>query len=530
MKFKLIVLLFLLGIAPLFSQSDSLAVYLNQAKQLELSGKRAEAKQKLTVLAQQHPSYLDFKLYKAQLTAFDGEYAQSLTELEALNNKNPHNYDILNIYVDVLRWNKDTQKSIAYCDTILKYYPNKEEILQKRKKAIEVNEALKVNAVASRFLEAKLLEKNQKRPEAKAIMNELVQQHPDNLEMGLLDAQLNAFDKEYITSLSKFEILIPKDSTNYDVLSSYIDVLRWSGDNTKSITFCEKQLANHPKDENTLLQKTKALENDQQIDEALAVVDELLKINPNNTEAQTIQRRLKEKNIKSHFGIFYMNSFFKEKLDPWHIGGVELLRKTKVFPLRFQLSTAMRFDEVSTQFEAEAYPRLNDKMSMHVGAGFSNNSILFPNWRSTLDIYRTLPNGFEASLGFRTLKLSNGNNMIYAVYLGKYYKKYWILYRGYYFTPPATTTGYLSHQFQVRRYYKNTDNYTDFSFYTGKFPFNAIGNQNLNVKTAGFKIEQQIKVNEYRLFKVAAMYENEEYAPARFRNRISIMGTIIKRF
>jgi hypothetical protein len=83
----------------------------------------------------------------------------------------------------------------------------------------------------------------------------------------------------------------------------------------------------------------------------------------------------------------------------------------------------------------------------------------------------------------------------------------------------------------IRRYGKDTDNFTSVSFFTGSTPF-SVGwlNQIYGVTTQGINIEQQFKIYDYRIVKLGLMYENEEISLDKTRNRITVMATLIKRF
>lgn len=382
-----------------------------------------------------------------------------------------------------------------------------------------------------RFLEAKQLERSGNRIEAINQTEKLISEFPTEVDVAIFGAQLQAFNKNYPESLKRLEKLNETYPNNYDILSVYIDVLRWDNQNEKSLQFCDSLLQLYPDNEEILIKKGKSLEILEKEEEALKVFEQVLLKNPTQEEALVAKKRLSVTSYKNHLGIFYYNSSFLEDIKPWHMGGIELMRKTKIFPIRAQLTTATRFDEFGTQLEAEAYPKLSAKMSAHVGLGFGNNIRIFPDWRSTLDIYRTLPHKFEFSLGFRTLKYPNGINMIYAGYLGKYFNNYWLVYRGYVFSPPDESKLYLSHTAMIRRYGNDIDNFTAISFFTGNTPFSAGWlNQIYGVTTQGVNVEQQLKIKKDRILKLAFMYENEEYAPEKTRNRLTFMFTLINRF
>ncbi|MBA3645200.1 MAG: YaiO family outer membrane beta-barrel protein [Gemmatimonadaceae bacterium] len=93
---------------------------------------------------------------------------------------------------------------------------------------------------------------------------------------------------------------------------------------------------------------------------------------------------------------------FRGDVDPWRLGSIGLARSTPVGSLVGRLNWANRFAKSGTQLEADVYPRINDRMYAYLNAGYSASSI-FPAWRFGGELFSTLPDAWEASLGFRQL-------------------------------------------------------------------------------------------------------------------------------
>lgn len=61
---------------------------------------------------------------------------------------------------------------------------------------------------------------------------------------------------------------------------------------------------------------------------------------------------------------------------------------------------------------------------LYVGAGYSDNDVVFPKFRSGLSLYANLPFRLEGELGFRQLYFTE-NIMMYTASLGQYYENFW---------------------------------------------------------------------------------------------------------
>jgi YaiO family outer membrane protein len=147
------------------------------------------------------------------------------------------------------------------------------------------------------------------------------------------------------------------------------------------------------------------------------------------------------------------------------------------------------------------------------------------------DLYRTFDNGFEGSVGFRSLVFGDVNNFFLSFYVAKYHKNWWIFYRNFVLPSSNDNRTYLTHTLQARYYYNDKDRFTAVTLFTGNLPlFAAVLNENFAARTTGINIEHQIKFNLFWLARFGLMLESEEYQVQRFRSRNTLVGMLIKRF
>jgi YaiO family outer membrane protein len=131
------------------------------------------------------------------------------------------------------------------------------------------------------------------------------------------------------------------------------------------------------------------------------------------------------------------------------------------------------------------YPKITKGLYAYVSGGWSNAS-LFPSIRYGAELYKSLPKGFEMSLGFRGLKYSS-TTMIYTGSVGWYTGNSYLSFRTYVTPgdPGASKSGTLDY----RKYREDADNYL--SIYVGlgfspeydPFPLNENENPTFDLKS-----------------------------------------------
>jgi len=121
---------------------------------------------------------------------------------------------------------------------------------------------------------------------------------------------------------------------------------------------------------------------------------------------------------------------FSGGTDPWRLGSVSMSRRTAAGSLIARVNYANRFATNGVQVEADAYPRVSDKVYLYLNAGYSAASI-FPSWRFGGEAFTSLPHAWEASAGFRQLRFDGTPVTLFTGAVGKYIGNYWLSLRPY---------------------------------------------------------------------------------------------------
>ncbi|MDQ6717148.1 MAG: YaiO family outer membrane beta-barrel protein [Gemmatimonadota bacterium] len=197
--------------------------------------------------------------------------------------------------------------------------------------------------------------------------------------------------------------------------------------------------------------------------------------------AQTTPAVKKQTEVKSYVvaDIGYVN--FREDLDPWKLASLSLGRTTSSGSLIARLNYANRFKISGIQMEADAYPRINSTTYAYLNVGYSQSDI-FPAWRFGGELFKSLPNAWEASLGFRQLRFSGTPVTLYTGAVGKYVGDYWVSVRPYLHFEPSGTSA--SAGVTARRYFADGDHYVGLRASYGSGASDAITPDQLSRKSS----------------------------------------------
>lgn len=170
-------------------------------------------------------------------------------------------------------------------------------------------------------------------------------------------------------------------------------------------------------------------------------------------QSSTYQDYQSKKNVAG-FGLTY--DHYGDDLEDWQKMYVEYRRITSVGPIIGRLNVGHRFDITDYQGEIDFWPEFNENWYGYFNIGVSGGD-LFPEFRAGAELYRAMTNGFESSLGFRYLKFSEDDVIIFTGSIGKYVGN-WLLIGRPYFTPQDSGVS-SSFTILARRYLGNPDTF-----------------------------------------------------------------------
>jgi Thioredoxin domain-containing protein len=368
-------------------------------------------------------------------------------------------------------------------------------------------------------------------PKSISLAKQALEIAPNYTDISVFLGRLYTWNKDLDSARAVFEQLDKKNVQDEDYFIAYASLEYWNDNNSKAIEIIDKGLSYHPQSESLWLLKAKSYNSAKDYTAAKNAIENVLKINPKNTEANSLAVRINDLSAKNAVSITYNYSHFdKQFANDWHIVSVGYKRVTPIGSIILRANYANKFAENGAQFELEAYPRLSDMFYLYVGGAYSNDVGIFPKYRTGVSLNANLPKSFEAEIGYRQLYFSS-NIWMYTASVGKYYKNFWFNLRTY-LTPDNKN---ISHSYTatVRYYTKSAQDYFAFQIGTGISPEESINNllQNDVYKLKTFKVGGEYNFSiDKNLFSVGTMYYNQEYEPNTKGNQIDVTVGYTRKF
>ena len=367
-----------------------------------------------------------------------------------------------------------------------------------------------------------------------SLLKKALAKSPDYLEVSVFLGRIYTYTDSLPKARMVFEEVLKKEAGHEEATLAYANLEYWNSDSEKSLNILNAGINQHPDSENLGLLKAKVLKDLKRYDDSRTVIDQLLRNNPELTEARSLLGSVNSSSAKNSIGLTYDFIYFDKRFDdPWHLASVNYSRQTKLGSVIARFNYANRFTTNGAQFEVDAYPRISNLFYAYVSGGISENKGIFPRYRAGFSLYANLPSSFEADAGFRFLAFS-GNTWIYTVGVGKYYKNYWFNLRTY--LTPSTNSISHSYSLTTRYYLGGADDYLSFKIGTGISPddnVNSVAFDPDNIyklKSINFALGYKKLLWDTNVISIQASLENQEYAPETKGNQISLSVGYSKRF
>ncbi len=307
----------------------------------------------------------------------------------------------------------------------------------------------------SAFKVARTLAFNKERKKAQDTLLLILTKYPNYHDVRSFLATTYSWDGEYQKARVEFSHILKKAPKRKTTWVAAINNELWANKPFKALELVNKALKYFPNDTDILYLRAKAEENTNKPEEALSTLQELIKTNPENKKAKDYKNRLVNSLSRNTVGIRSEVEIYSKTFDPMQYHAFKLGRNTKYGSIIARVNFNRRFQENGVQFEVDMYPKISKGFYAYLNVGFSN-SFLFPDVRYGAELYKSLPRGFEMSLGFRALKYDT-TTTIYTGSVGWYTGNSYWSFRPY-ITPNDAGTSF-SGALNYRRYRNDADNY-----------------------------------------------------------------------
>ena len=132
-----LIFVLLVGSVRLSAQNQTnLDQQFKEAQAKAYAGQYPEAQILLQDIISQKPAYTDATILLGRTFAWEKKFPEARKEIEKVLAINPDNQDALNAIIDIGLWSENPDEAIRYADIGLSYYPNSEDFLLKKAKAL----------------------------------------------------------------------------------------------------------------------------------------------------------------------------------------------------------------------------------------------------------------------------------------------------------------------------------------------------------------------------------------------------------
>lgn len=380
------------------------------------------------------------------------------------------------------------------------------------------------------YEKVKQLAKEKKYDQAEQLCKEILAKTDDG-DVRFFLGLIYSWNGRYDEARNEFKKLEQTRPNSLELTSAQYNVEYWSGDYSAAITILDKSIAKNPNELDLQIKKAKMLNNLGKRKEASVTIEQVLKINPASLEARQVYAQIKNSNTQNTISTNFTYDFFSDSTDPWYFSYLQYSRKTRIGTVIGRVNYANRFKSDGFQIEADSYLSFWKRGYTYANIGFSGSSI-FPDFRCGFEYYHNLPHSFEASLGFRYMKFSSSDVLLYTGTVGKYYKSYWFSIRPQF----RFRNGDVSYSFKLasRRYFSDPETYIGLEANFGTAP--DFDHQNIDysylerLKSWGVKAVYSQRLGQLWVISGKLGFDRNEIIKYSYRNQYTLDVTIAKSF
>ncbi|MBK8504171.1 MAG: YaiO family outer membrane beta-barrel protein [Saprospiraceae bacterium] len=339
------------------------------------------------------------------------------------------------------------------------------------------------------FERARELAFNQERERARDTLLVLLNKYPNYDDIRAFLGSTYSWDGEYDKAREAFTYVLKRNPDRKETWQASINNELWDEKVLVALDMANRALQYFPNDQDLLYQKASAQIYGQNPAEAFGTLQLIKDQDPDNEKAINFENYLANKLSLNTIGLSSSLDLYSVVFDPMQYYAFKYGRQTKFGSVLGRVNVNRRFQTTGSQFEVDMYPRIIKGLYAYVNLGVSN-SFIFPDFRYSAELFKSLPNSLEVSLGFRALKYSSGTTMIYTGSVGWYTGNNYLYVRSYMIPNDAGFS--KSGSFNFRKYRSDAYNYSSisigmgFSPLTSRFEYDGLDVEIINLKSQSF--------------------------------------------
>ncbi len=366
---------------------------------------------------------------------------------------------------------------------------------------------------------------------ARKLCHQILSKNHNYYDARILLARTFSWEHKFDSARYHLRKVLKADAFNADAYLALADVETWSNNCDKAVALCDTALSKIPNNYDLFVKKTKACLCAVDISCAKATLDSLLKVHPMNVEVQDLLKQTRQGTYRNRLIVEHSFEFYRRPyIRRWHVTSLQYQRDgkwgtviAKVNAGQLIPSSGKLFVPGAVQYELDAYPFLGKGYYAYLNYGFSDGE-LFPKHRGGLELFKTFPKGWEASLGARYLYYNEYVDIwVYTGSLSKYHNSWWFSVRPYL---SVINSGVYHSYFGFARKYSSPYNYVGgmlgYGISPDYFPNNAGIYELYNLDSYQVRLDFQHRITSHLLLRTLTGYAYDQYRANDYRHRYNV--------
>jgi YaiO family outer membrane protein len=279
------------------------------------------------------------------------------------------------------------------------------------------------------FKAARELAFSGKRQEGRNLALRIIARYPAYKEIKTFIGRTYAWEGTYDSARYYFQDVAATDPKPLDNFIAWIDAERWANQPAQALALTEQALGYFKDDVELLYRKAKLYSLTGRLADAKMLTHKILLREEKHGPTYILLQELRSQLLYNGVAAGLTFEGFSKYYNPMYTSFIQGSKITRTGSIIARLNYANRFTRTAFQPELDFYPRIYKGVYAYLNYGFSNGE-LFPKHRMGAEIFMSLPNSFEASIGLRYLYFSKGSKVtVYTGALGYYVGNYWLSFR-----------------------------------------------------------------------------------------------------
>ena len=347
-------------------------------------------------------------------------------------------------------------------------------------------------------------------------LTRMLKVYPQNLDLLLFRSRIHAWKGAYDEADSGFSEVLSIEPENKEAMVGRAEIASWKKEFVKAREKYKKIFRLYPDDPDIHFRIGRVYLWDGNYSKARQYFRSAWKLDPDNLEYRKALKNAHPDFVNNYeLRYQYQNENFNDSrgnyIDHHLVFGVKISPDIGLLHLKY--NQTQRYGEQDSQFGLELYPHLWKKAYGYFDLNFSPQAIHYPSTSYLFEVYQSLIQATEISLGYRRMNFENKAVSVYLGSVGYYVGNYYPYLRWYY--TPEDEGNNFSWIVNVRRYFTK-DSYLALGYGQGSRPFDIITIEDVFVRESWvFSAEWDWYFLEKIRLKIQFMHRNEKDGPTR---------------